>query len=138
MLNKYIFFLGFLLQVFVYAQTNDSISEKIAEQGAFTPDENNHAAELVGGTSVFIKKFQENFRIKKVKNEGKNQLVGLVIMVIEKDGRMSNIDIKTDNESFREEILRALKKNTGEWKPGLLNGEPVRSRIRFPLRINFD
>ncbi len=65
MLNKYIFFLGFLLQVFVYAQTKDSISEKIAEQGAFTPDENNHAAELVGGTSVFIKNFRKILESKK-------------------------------------------------------------------------
>ena len=59
-----------------------------------------------------------------------------VMMIIEKDGSLSNLKVvhgfsdKEDSEILR--VLRSLRK----WKPGMQNGKPVRVLCSVP--INFE
>ncbi len=58
-----------------------------------------------------------------------------VIMVIEKDGSMSNLKvIHGISEKQDEQILNVVKK-LNKWKPGMVQGKPVRVLCAVP--INF-
>ena len=58
-----------------------------------------------------------------------------LIMVIEKDGSMSNFKIVHGfSEKQDKEIIRVVK-GLSKWKPGMKNGQPV--RVLYSLPINF-
>ncbi len=56
--------------------------------------------------------------------------------VVEKDGRVSNITIKTSMQSEYSSRLRNIINNMGKWKPGLKDGRTVRCRVYFNAYIH--
>ncbi|HEY0245488.1 MAG TPA: energy transducer TonB [Mucilaginibacter sp.] len=59
----------------------------------------------------------------------------LVSLVIEKDGRVSNVKILHGlTQEQDKEVVRVVK-NLRRWKPGMQDGKPV--RVRFILPIEF-
>lgn len=81
--------------------------------------------EWLGKTIKYPRKAQKN------KVEGKV----VVLFIIEKDGSISDVKIiESIDPDLDKEALRIVKKMP-KWKPGKLNGDPVRSY--FTLPINF-
>jgi len=57
--------------------------------------------------------------------------------VIEKDGSTSNIEvIKYQIEDLNKEAIRLIKEMP-KWKPGMLDGKPVRVKYILPIKIKF-
>ena len=60
----------------------------------------------------------------------------IMSFVVEKDGRVSNIIIKTPKQSRYSSQLRKIINNMGKWKPGLKDGKTVRCRVYFNAYIH--
>ena len=60
----------------------------------------------------------------------------IMSFVVEKDGRVSNIIIKTSIQSEYSSRLRNIINNMGKWKPGLKDGKTVRCRVYFNAYIH--
>ncbi|MDB5126127.1 energy transducer TonB [Mucilaginibacter sp.] len=91
--------------------------------------------EPVGGAAAWSKFLNRNLRFPaEAQDAGKSGRV-LVSFVIEKDGRLSNIEIQNGaGYGMDEEALRVLKL-AKPWKPGIQNGNPV--RVRYTIPMNF-
>ena len=90
--------------------------------------------EYKGGMDRFynrLKHIQYLYYARMQNKEGKV----LVSMVIEKDGSVSNTKIMNGLiEEQDKEILRVVN-NLNKWKPGMLNGQPV--RVAYSVPLNF-
>ena len=60
-----------------------------------------------------------------------------LIFAIESGGTMSDISAKGKNQSFNEEIERAVKSIQTKWIPAQRGKENVKSYMRVPMRIAF-
>ena len=60
----------------------------------------------------------------------------IMSFVVEKDGRVSNIIIKTPKQSRYSSQLRKIINNMGKWKPGSKDGKTVRCRLYFNAYIH--
>ncbi|KAF5276597.1 hypothetical protein FQR65_LT16304 [Abscondita terminalis] len=70
--------------------------------------------------------------------EGEGTLKTTVTFVVERDGSLTDIKASGANSDFNREAERTIRSIKGKWKPGKLNGEPVRSRFKFPVTMNFE
>ncbi|WP_166668220.1 energy transducer TonB [Epilithonimonas xixisoli] len=122
-MKNLILFCFLLLGGFVFSQTKDSIISTEAR------------AEYQGGDEQFKKDIMKKFRIRKV--HGKGTFVTNVRFIVERDGMVSNIKAKGENESFNKEAMRAVSKMKPKWKAGMINGENVRCYFTVPLTANF-
>ena len=90
--------------------------------------------EYKGGMDRFynrLKHIQYLYYARMQNKEGKV----LVSMVIEKDGSVSNTRVMNGLiEEQDKEILRVVN-NLNKWKPGMLNGQPV--RVAYSVPLNF-
>ena len=90
--------------------------------------------EYKGGMDRFynrLKHIQYLYYARMQNKEGKV----LVSMVIEKDGSVSNTRVMNGFiEEQDKEILRVVN-NLNKWKPGMLNGQPV--RVAYSVPLNF-
>ncbi len=71
------------------------------------------------------------------------ELEGTVIVefIVEKDGRVSNVEPLTKHKScpeMNDEAIRVLKKTSGRWISAEHNGHKVRSKYRLPIRFNLE
>ncbi len=90
------------------------------------------------GINAFRNKFIDALVLDHVKNEnGENTLKGLVSFVVERDGTISDIEVRGSNISFNTEVKNAVKSIKDRWKPAKHEGRIVRSKFRIPLTINF-
>ena len=55
--------------------------------------------------------------------------------IVEIDGTLSGISAKGENQSFNEEIERAVKSIQTKWIPAEVKGEKVRSYYKMPIRM---
>lgn len=91
--------------------------------------------EYEGGITEFYKYIAANFKIPEEVN--KNKLKGKVFMsfIIESDGSLSNIKILKDmGHGTGEEAARVLK-DSPKWKPGKMNGKPIRTSYSLPIMV---
>lgn len=114
---------------------------------------------LVGGIDGFIRQVAENFdagavdelahltreqieeRMKKIKKNKPVEDIVLwteVVFVVEKDGTLSNVEAEGPNKTFNAEAERTIKSIKGKWKPAEVEGKPMRSRKRVPIRMRFE
>lgn len=80
-------------------------------------------------------------RMKKIKKKKPVEDIVLwteVVFVVELDGTLSNVEAEGPNYTFNREAERTIKAIKGKWEPGVVVGEPVRSRHRFPMKMRFD
>lgn len=93
------------------------------------------AAEYPGGINSFRNKFQNNFDSGSLEGEG--TLKTEVTFVVEKDGSLTQVKASGSNSDFNKEAEATIKGLRTKWTPGKVNGQPVRSRFRFPVTMNF-
>jgi protein TonB len=121
---KYLLFVVFLITSNTYSQ---EINDKV-----FSFSEVDEKPDFPGGIGKFYKFTAKNFII-----PPEERLDGKVIVefVIEKDGSITNINVKEDiGYGTAQETIRLLGK-CPKWMPGKKNGEVVRTLFRLPITI---
>jgi membrane protein involved in colicin uptake len=88
------------------------------------------------GTEVLRKMISDNFRMRKI-NSHKN-IFCEITFIVERDGTISTIKAKGNDEDFNKEAIRAVSKIKDKWIPAEINDQKVRSRCKIPLNINFN
>ena len=84
----------------------------------------------------YVKKIQQ--MILQNKSTPDIQLMTTVKFIVEPDGSLSNISAKGENQSFNEEIERAVKSIQTKWIPAEVKGEKVRSKYYVPVKITVE
>lgn len=85
-----------------------------------------------GGLSEFYKFVAKNFKMPKNFNS-KEKLI--VSFIVEKDGSLSNFDVKKDlGSGTKEEAIRVLK-SSPKWIPAKVNNETVRYQYVLPIQM---
>lgn len=92
-------------------------------------------ADYVGGLNKFRNAFSQNFDQSNVDADG--DVSAMITFVVERDGSLTQVVATGPNKSFNKECERAVKAVRGRWNPGKVQGQPVRSRFRFPVKMNF-
>ena len=121
---KYLLFVVFLITSNTYSQ---EINDKV-----FSFSEVDEKPDFPGGIEKFYKFTAKNFII-----PPEERLDGKVIVefVIEKDGSITNINVKEDiGYGTAQETIRLLGIYP-KWMPGKKNGEVVRTLFRLPITI---
>ena len=65
----------------------------------------------------------------------KATISSVLTFTVEPDGTISDISAKGENQSFNEEIERAVKSIQTKWIPAEVKGEKVRSKYYVPVKI---
>lgn len=87
-----------------------------------------------GGIEQFYKYVGKNFNNPET-DEFKTLKV-YVSFVIEKDGSMTDIQVKRDpGYGLGKEAIRVLKSLKTKWEPGVLYGKPVRTAYNLPITV---
>jgi protein TonB len=130
MKKLFFFFAAAMMAGSMMAQTpaqNDSIDNEIVE---FTVVE--QMPEFPGGQNALIQYLSQNIRYPLIAKENKIQGRTLVSFVVEKDGKISNVqvlrssgDMMLDREAMR--VIRSMPR----WRPGYMKGQPVRAEISY-------
>ena len=132
MKKLFFFFAAAMMAGSMMAQTpaqNDSIDNEIVE---FTVVE--QMPEFPGGQNGLIQYLSKNIMYPIVAKENKIQGRTLVSFVVEKDGKISNVqvlrssgDMMLDREAMR--VIRTMPR----WRPGYMKGQPVRVQYQIPI-----
>jgi len=93
-------------------------------------------AEFAGGLNGFRSKFEQGFDNESMEGEGTVKTE--VTFVVERDGSLTAVKASGSNSSFNKEAERTVKAIKGKWTPAKVNGQPVRSRFRFPVSMRFE
>lgn len=130
-----------LMFSFVFSQEEriqaqiDKPQREISKDSIYTMTE--QGAEFPGGLDKFRQGLSDNFDASAIK--GKGQFSCELSFVILENGQISNLDVKGNDIAFNNEAIRALGSMKNKvWKPGKMNGEPVKSRYKIPFKINFE
>ncbi|MCW3160635.1 energy transducer TonB [Chryseobacterium oryctis] len=140
---KIILFLSILFNILVFGQ--ESVKDSVIIDDQLLQEQENYqvflystkSAEFPQGIKTFRKMIAENFRMRKIKYSQKKE-TSQIIFIIKKDGTLTDIEAIGTNESFNQEVIRAVKKIKEKWIPAEINGKKARSRVEMPLTINFD
>lgn len=89
--------------------------------------------EFPGGIKVFLNYVATNFR---PAEELENTIKVTVSFVVEKDGSMSNIQVRNNpGYGMGDEAIRVLKSMKAKWQPGKKDGQNVRAYYNLPITI---
>ena len=77
-------------------------------------------------------------KIKKTNVAPDITLTANLAFTVEIDWALSNISAKGENQSFNEEIERAVKSIQTKWIPAEVKGEKVRSKYYVPVKITVE
>lgn len=94
-------------------------------------------AQFPGGSNAFRSKVMENFDGSSM-DGGEGTLTTEVTFVVELDGSITQIKAKGSNSDFNREAERTIKSIKTKWTPAKIDGQPVRSRFKLPLKMNFE
>ena len=88
--------------------------------------------EFPGGLDKFRTYIGENFE-----NIDIDETISVIMsFVIEKDGSMTDIKVlRSSTPSIDKEAIRVLKALRTKWKPGIKNGQNVRTLYRLPIKV---
>ncbi|HJC27336.1 MAG TPA: energy transducer TonB [Candidatus Alistipes stercoravium] len=90
---------------------------------------------LGGDLNTFRNWVQQNVRFPQIALENGIQGRVVVTFVIEKDGRLTNIEVlQTPDRSLSDEAIRVLSKSP-KWSPGKQRNQPV--RVKYTLPVDF-
>ena len=109
-----------------YSQTQvaDTLVYDIVDKDAEFLEEDGNISYWLGENLEFINKPK--------KNESGSVIVKFCI---EKDGSVTNISIRKGiSKNVDESVLKTISKMP-KWKPGFVNGKPVRSWFTLPIKI---
>ena len=68
----------------------------------------------------------------------KATISSVLTFTVEPDGTISDISAKGENQSFNEEIERAVKSIQTKWIPAEIKGKKVRSYYKMPIRMRIE
>ncbi|RKR11029.1 outer membrane transport energization protein TonB [Flavobacterium sp. 90] len=90
--------------------------------------------EFPGGINKFYTFVGNNFNRPEL--DAEKTLKVYVSFVIERDGSMTDIEVKRDpGYGMGREAIRVLKSLKTKWSPGMLNGKAVRTAYNLPITI---
>jgi len=90
--------------------------------------------EFPGGINKFYTFVGNNFNRPEL--DAEKTLKVYVSFVIERDGSMTDIEVKRDpGYGMGKEAIRVLKSLKTKWSPGMLNGKAVRTAYNLPITI---
>ena len=125
-MKKFLLFITLFLSIII-------LSQEIVQ---VTPKEFDVAAEYEGGINTFREAFQKYFDSKNnFKGSGTYQT--LITFIVDENGSISQIFATGKNDSFNTLAINAIKRIKGKWTPATLNGNPVKSRYKFPLTMTY-
>ncbi|HSI76493.1 MAG TPA: energy transducer TonB [Lunatimonas sp.] len=90
----------------------------------------------VGGQDGWEEYLAENLNYPTAALKSKIEGVVYVVFILEKDGRTSNVSAIRGIGAGCEEEAERLVEGSPKWTPGKNNGEPVRVRMRIPIRFH--
>jgi hypothetical protein len=109
---------------------------KQAENQVYNTTAVDHSPEYPGGINGFNDFVKKNYVVPKYLIENDIKLKVYASFVIEKDGSLSDINIRHDpGYGTGKEFARVLKL-IPNWKPATLNGKPVRCLSIIPFKVN--
>lgn len=89
-----------------------------------------------GGEAEMLKYLGENIRYPEEAKKAGIEGIVVASMIVEMDGTLSDIHIiKGLGMGTDEEVIRVIKKMSGNWLPGRQVGEPVRVQYTLPVRF---
>ncbi|MFD2601784.1 M56 family metallopeptidase [Flavobacterium suzhouense] len=95
----------------------------------------NTQPEYPGGMQAFYSQVMKNFQVPEIDHDLTAKIY--VSFVVEKDGAITDIKILRDpGYGLGDEAKRVLELDDTKWKPGILNGKPVRASFNLPITIN--
>ena len=89
-----------------------------------------------GGQDGWEEYLSENRRYPTAALKSKIEGVVSVVFIVEKDGRTSNVNVLRGIGAGCDEEAKRLVEGSPKWTPGKNNGEPVRVRMRLPIRFH--
>lgn len=90
--------------------------------------------EFPGGIGKFYTFVGRNFESPEMVSD--KSLKIYVSFVVEKDGSMTDIQVKNDpGYGLAKEAIRVLKSLKTKWTPGIINSKPVRTSYNLPITI---
>jgi periplasmic protein TonB len=84
-----------------------------------------------------IEKFRDDVVSKIDRQNIKNQLEAMVEFMVDIDGSLTAIEVYGPDKDFNHKIEKNIQALKSKWTPGTINGKPVRQRVKFPIRIDF-
>ncbi|SHG08665.1 protein TonB [Flavobacterium micromati] len=91
--------------------------------------------EFPGGISKFYSYVGNNFEKPEIENTTNTMRI-FVSFVIEKDGKMTDIQVLKDpGYGLGKEAIRVLKSLRTKWIPGMLGGKAVRTAYNLPISV---
>lgn len=103
------------------------VYDKVEQEAEFTG----------GGIPGFRRKVAEEFD-SSVMDGDEGTLKAEITFVVERDGSITQVKATGSNADFNREAERTIKSIRTKWKPAKVDGQPVRSRYRLPLTMNFE
>jgi hypothetical protein len=93
--------------------------------------------EFPGGMNKFYTYVGNNFEKQEI--EGSGVIRVFVSFVIEKDGSMTDIQVKKDpGYGLGKEAIRVLKSLKTKWSPGMIDSKPVRTAYNLPILVQLE
>lgn len=90
-----------------------------------------------GGMDKFYNYIGRNFETPEI-NEDKT-IRFFVSFIVEKDGSMTNINVKTDpGYSLSKEAIRVFQSLKTKWVPGMIDSKPVRTAYNLPITVQMN
>lgn len=93
--------------------------------------------EFPGGITKFYTYVGNNFEKQEI--DGSGIIRVFVSFVIERDGSMTDIQVKKDpGYGLGKEAIRVLKSLRTKWAPGMIEGKAVRTAYSLPITVKLD
>jgi len=94
-------------------------------------------AEYPGGINSFRKLISKNMYIEGITERG--ILQSDAQFVISENGKLENIKVLGDNKDMNRQVAQAIKsQNKTKWKPGEINGKPVKSLFKLSIAMQIN
>ena len=119
----------------VVPTTNTDVVPTVIDHGTtiISNDDLDKSPEFPGGINVFLNYVATNFH---PAEELENTIKVSVSFVVEKDGSMSNIQVRNNpGYGMGDEAIRVLKSMKSKWRPGKKDGQNVRAYYNLPITI---
>jgi len=115
--------------------TPEAIKVEAFDQKVYSAADLTTQPEYPGGMSAFYKFVNNNFVIPEVDKDMTAKIY--VSFTVEKDGTLAYVKVIRDpGYGLGDEAKRVMEASKIKWKPGTMNGQPVRSSYNLPITIN--
>lgn len=111
--------------------TSDDEDDKVYDYNAVEKQ-----PQYPGGVSALLGHISKTMRYPTQALEQNLQGVAMTAFIIEKNGRVDSVKVINDaHPLFKEEAIRVIK-SLKKFKPGTVNGKPVRVGFYLPVKFN--